>query len=144
MDLKELKKNLKNDLKSLGYELYDVTYSKKDNILHVEVDKSMDLKEIEDLSKKISKIMDKYDDEFNEYLLDVSSVGLERPIRNEEELKKAVGSYIYVKTNKDEIYGSLKSFKDGILIIKHKQKNLSVESEINYKDIKKVRYAVKF
>lgn len=144
MDLKALKKNLKEELKSLGYELYDVSYSKKDNILHVEVDKSMDLIEIEDLSKKVSKIMDKYDDELDEYLLDVSSVGLERPIRNEEELNKAVGSYIYVKTNKVEIYGSLKSFNEGILIIKHKEKNLSVESAINYKDIKKVRYAVKF
>lgn len=144
MDLKALKKNLKEELKNLGYELYDVSYSKKDNILHVEVDKSMDLIEIEDLSKKVSKIMDKYDDELDEYLLDVSSVGLERPIRNEEELNKAVGSYIYVKTNKVEIYGSLKSFNEGILIIKHKEKNLSVESAINYKDIKKVRYAVKF
>ena len=88
--------------------------------------------------------MDKYDDEFDEYLLDVSSVGLERPIRSEEELKEAIGSYIYVKTSKREIYGSLKSFKEGILVIKHKEKNLSVESTINYKDIKKVRYAVKF
>ncbi|MBR2578295.1 MAG: hypothetical protein IKE38_05110, partial [Erysipelotrichaceae bacterium] len=117
MELKKLKEDLNRDLKSLGYDLYDVTYSKKDRILQILIDKKMDLKEVESLSKKVSSIMDLYDEDMDEYLLDVSSVGVERPIRNEEELKKAVGSYVYVKTKELKVYGDLKSFEDGMITL---------------------------
>ena len=139
-----LKENLRRDLKSLGYELYDVTYSKKDKILQVLIDKNMDLKEIESLSKKVSKIMDLYDEDMDEYILDVSSVGIERPIRDREELKEAVGSYIYVKTREDKIYGTLVSFDEDVLTLNVKDKNVTKELSLNYDDIKNVRYAVEF
>ena len=144
MNTKELKENLKRDLTCLGYELYDVTYSKSDNILHVIIDKNMDLKEIESISKKVSKIMDLYDEDMDEYLLDVSSIGIERPIKTEDEVKKAVGSYIYVKTKELKIYGTLKSFKDNELCLVTKEKNLNKEVKINYADVKNMRYAVEF
>ena len=144
MDIKKLKEDLKRDLTCLGYELYDVSYSKKDSILHVTVDKNMDLKEIENLSKKISKIMDMYDEDMDEYLLDVSSVGIERPIRDREEMEKAVGSYIYVSTKEQKVYGDLLSFKDDILSLSVKVKNTETEMDIDYKDVKNARYAVRF
>jgi len=144
MEIKELKGSLSRDLLSLGYQLYELSYTKADNTLHVVVDKNMDLKEVEQLSKKISQIMDLYDADMEPYLLDVSSVGIERPIKSEDEMKKAVGSYIYVKTKELKMYGDLKSFKDGVLILKTKEKNLSNEVKINYDEIKNARYAVKF
>ena len=144
MKLAALKENLKRDLTSLGYELYDVSYSKKDRILQVLIDKKMDLKEIESLSKKVSKIMDLYDEDMDEYILDVGSVGIERPIRDEEELKKAVGSYIYVRTKEEKIYGTLVSFDGNVLKLSVKDKNVTKETAIGYKDIKNVRYAVEF
>ncbi|MBR0461121.1 MAG: hypothetical protein IJJ00_00170 [Erysipelotrichaceae bacterium] len=139
-----LKENLKRDLISLGYELYDVTYSKKDKILQVLIDKKMDLKEIESLSKKVSKIMDLYDEDMDEYILDVGSVGIERPIRDREELKAAEGSYIYVKTKEEKIYGTLVSFDEDVLTLSVKDKNIAKEMSLNYEDIKNVRYAVEF
>ena len=144
MNTKELKENLKRDLTCLGYELYDVSYSKSDNILHVVIDKNMDLKEIESISKKVSKIMDLYDEDMDEYLLDVSSVGIERPINNEEEIKKAIGSYVFVKTKELKQYGTLKDFKDNVLVLETKDKNLKKEVKINYADVKNMRYAVEF
>ena len=139
-----LKENLKRDLISLGYELYDVTYSKKDKILQVLIDKKMDLKEIESLSKKVSKNMDLYDEDMDEYILDVGSVGIERPIRDREELKAAEGSYIYVKTKEEKIYGTLVSFDEDVLTLSVKDKNIAKEMSLNYEDIKNVRYAVEF
>ena len=144
MEIKNLKENLKRDLTCLGYELYDVSYSKGDNILHVVVDKDMDLKEIESLSKKVSKIMDLYDEDMDSYLLDVSSLGVERPIRNQEELTKAIGSYVYIKTKELKVYGDLKSFKDGVIELNTKEKNIDKLVKINYSDVKQARYAVKF
>ena len=144
MELKKLKEDLNRDLKSLGYDLYDVTYSKKDRILQILIDKKMDLKEVESLSKKVSSIMDLYDEDMDEYLLDVSSVGVERPIRNEEELKKAVGSYVYVKTKELKVYGDLKSFEDGMITLDTAEKNIHKEVKIAFADIRNMRYAVKF
>ena len=144
MDLKKLKEDLKKDLDDIGYSLYDLSYEKKDSILHVTIDKPMDLNEIEDLSKKVSIIMDKYDEDMDEYLLDVSSVGIERPIRSKEELSGAIGSYIYVKTKDFKVYGDLVDFKDDILTLNTKDKNITKTLKINYDELKFVRYAVKF
>ena len=144
MDLKKLKEDLKKDLDDIGYKLYDLSYEKKDSILHVTIDKPMDLNEIEDLSKKVSIIMDKYDEDMDEYLLDVSSVGIERPIRSKDELVLAIGSYIYVKTKDFKLYGDLVDFKDNILTLNTKDKNITKTLKINYDELKFVRYAVKF
>ncbi len=144
MEIKELKENLQRDLKSLGYVLYDVSYEKKNRILHVTIDKQMDLNEVEELSRKVSSIMDMYDQDMEEYLLDVSSVGIEREIRNQDELKAAVGSYIYVKTKELKVYGDLVEFDGEVLTLNTKEKNINKTLKINYKDIKFVRYAYKF
>ncbi len=144
MELKKLKESLKRDLLSLGYDLYDVSFSKKDNTLQILVDKTMDLKEVESLSKKLSKIMDMYDEDMEEYILDVSSVGIERPIRDKEELKNAIGSYIFVKTKDNRIYAHLKAFDGTVLKLEVKEKNIKKNITLNYDEIKLVRYAVEF
>lgn len=144
MEIKELKEYLQRDLKSLGYVLYDVSYEKKNRILHVTIDKQMDLNEVEELSRKVSSIMDMYDQDMEEYLLDVSSVGIEREIRNQDELKAAIGSYIYVKTKELKVNGDLVDFDGEVLTLNTKEKNINKTLKINYKDIKFVRYAYKF
>ena len=144
MKIDELKKSLNRDLKSLGYVLYDVSFDKGNNILQILIDKKMDLKEIEDLSKKLSKIMDLYDEEFDQYILDVSSVGLERPIRSKEELNKAIDSYIYVKTKELKINAYLREFDGETLKLEKLDKNIKKNAEIKYDDIKQIHYAVDF
>lgn len=144
MEIKELKEKLGNDLLSLGYKLYDCYFEKKEHILHVVIDAKMDMNQIEELSKKVSEIMDLYDGDMDEYMLDVSTVGIEKEIRSEDELKEAVGSYIYVKTKELKVYGDLESFDGNILILKTKDKNITKTVKVNYSDVKYVRYAVKF
>lgn len=144
MEIKELKEKLGNDLLSLGYKLYDCYFEKKEHILHVVIDAKMDMNQIEDLSKKVSQIMDLYDGDMDEYMLDVSTVGIEKEIRSEDELKEAVGSYIYVKTKELKAYGDLESFDGNILTLKTKDKNITKTVKVNYSDVKYVRYAVKF
>lgn len=144
MKIKDIKESLTRDLLSLGYNLYDLTYSKNEKILQILIDKKMDLKEVESLSRKISKLMDDYDDELDEYILDVSSVGIERPIRDYDELKKALNSYIFLKTKESKAEGKLIDLKDKILTLESKDKNIKKEIKFNYDDIKFIRYAVEF
>lgn len=141
--------NIKNDVNKYLLEkklkLFDITYNKSESSLCVLLDEKLDLDEIEKISNDLSNILDKYEDEFKEnYILDVSTVGVERPIRNESELENAINEYIFVKTKKNDYYGTLKKYSDGILELETKNKTKVVNVTIEYKDVKEVRYAVKF
>ena len=145
MDLIKIKAILEDFSKENELELFDVSYQKSSLILSILFDNDLDLDALEDISSKLSNYLDKFEDEFDDnYFLDVSTVGVERPIRNEEELNKAVGSYIYVKTKENEYYGILHSFNNGVLALKVKDKNRNKDVSVEYNKIKQVRYAVEF
>ena len=145
MNLDKIKTILKECAESNGYKLFDVTYHKGDNILSVLLDEKLNMDELEKVSNTISEYLDNYDDEFaDNYFLDVSTVGVERPIRNENELKDAIGKYIYVKCKDKEYNGTLVSYEDGTLVLKVKDKNRIKDVSVDYKECKKVRYAVEF
>ena len=145
MKLDSIKAKLEDYLKEKKLKLFEITYSKKDETLSILLDEKLDLDKLEEVSNDISDYLDKFEDEFEDnYILDVSTIGAERPIRNEKELEKAVGEYIYVKTKEVEYYGTLLDYTDGIIHLevmdKTKKKNVSVD----YNKTKQVRYAVKF
>ena len=145
MKLDSIKAKLEDYLKEKKLKLFEITYSKKDETLSILLDEKLDLDKLEEVSNDISDYLDKFEDEFEDnYILDVSTIGAERPIRNKKELEKAVGEYIYVKTKEVEYYGTLLDYTDGIINLevmdKTKKKNVSVD----YSKTKQVRYAVKF
>lgn len=144
MEVNTFKKALSKDIESVGYHLYSLTYKKKDNILEVLIDESLDLDGISRLSELISGFMDKYDKDFDEYLLDVSCAGCERRIRNEDKLRRAVGEYVHIKTREFEEDGYLKSFENGKVTVEYMDKTRKKAVTVNYDDIKMIRYAVKF
>ena len=145
MDLSRVKKSLQEFVEEKGMKLFEVTYHKKDATLSVLLDEKLNMDELEKISQEISDHLDRFDDEFDDnYLLDVSTVGVERPIRNEEELLEAIGAYIYVKTKEREYYGTLKSFEEGTLLLETKEKNRTKDVSVDYSQIKRIRYAVQF
>lgn len=144
MEVNTFKEALSKDIESVGYHLYSLTYKKKDNILEVLIDESLDLDGISRLSELISGFMDKYDEDFDEYLLDVSCAGCERRIRNEDELRRAVGEYVHIKAREFEEDGYLKSFENGKVTVEYMDKTRKKAVTVNYDDIKMIRYAVKF
>ena len=144
MEVNTFKEALSKDIESVGYHLYSLTYKKKDNILEVLIDESLDLDGISRLSELISGFMDKYDKDFDEYLLDVSCAGCERRIRNEDELRRAAGEYVHIKTKEFEEDGYLKSFENGKVTVEYMDKTRKKAVTVNYDDIKMIRYAVKF
>ena len=143
MNLKEISKNLSNDIEKVGYHLLDLKFNKSENILCVIIDESLDLNEIETLSRKISKFMDKYDESFNNYILDVCSAGIERPIKTLDEVKKNVGEYVNIKTDKKTIEGTIKKVNGNIITVEYMNKNIKKVEDVNFTKIKKIRKAVK-
>ena len=145
MKIDDIKQKLAEYLEEKKLKLFEITYQKKDQTLSILLDEKLDLDKLEEISNDISQYLDKFEDEFDDnYILDVSTVGAERPIRDEDELIKAIGEYIYVKSKESEYYGTLIDYTDGIIhlevIDKTKTKNVSVD----YSKTKQVRYAVKF
>jgi len=146
MDLELIEKELKALLMTEGYHLYSLNLYKDEGskILEVLVEESLDLDTISVLSQKISAHLDELDKSEEAYLLDVSCAGAERELTDEDQISKAVGSYIHVEAN-DEIYeGELLSFKDGVLEIAYKLKNLNKKIKIEKERITLIRLAVKF
>lgn len=144
MDLNSIKDKLSKDIESVGYHLYSLEHEKKDNIVHVFIDESLDLNQMSELSEKISAFMDKYDGDWDEYLLDVSSVGVERPIKTDEHIQKAIGSYVHIKTKELELDGTLTSFDGENITIEYLEKTRKKKITVSKGDVKKMRHAVKF
>ena len=145
MNLEKINHALEEFCKENEVKLFEVSYHKNDQTLSVLLDEKLNMDELEEISNKLSAYLDRYEDEFEDnYFLGVSNVGAERPIRNEDELKKAIGEYIYVKTKNSEYYGTFKSYCNGVISLDTKEKNRTKNVSIEYKNTKKVRYAVKF
>lgn len=145
MNLDSIKSKLNDYLNDKHLKLFEISYQKQDQTLSIILDEKLDMDKLEEISNDISTYLDKYEDEFEDnYILDISTVGVERPIRNEDELRCAVSKFIYVKTKENEYYGTLIDYTDGIIHLevmdKTKVKNVSVD----YSKTKIVRYAVKF
>lgn len=145
MDLKKIENDVKEYLSSKNYKLFSMNYHKKDETLEILLDNKMDMDELEAISNDVSKFLDQYENEFDcNYILDLSTVGVEKPIRNLQEANEAISSYVYVKTKDGEYNGTLLSVQDDVMELEVKDKTRNKKVLINYKDAKKMRYAVKF
>ncbi|MDP4040186.1 ribosome maturation factor RimP [Mycoplasma mycoides] len=99
------------------------------------------------VSNKIDQLIKTKD----KYLLEISSSGIEKQIRNQEELLKALEQWVYVQLNNEikkikEFEGYVTKYNDQTntftfsFFIKGQKKNLDVK----FDDIKFIRYAVRF
>ena len=94
-------------VESLGLSVYDVTLTGGDRpTLAVLVDRAgehgVDLDAIETATRTISAALDAMDPVHGRYLLEVSSPGLERPLRTADHFAGAVGEIITCKTRDAE------------------------------------------
>ncbi len=136
------------------YELVDVEYGKMggDYVLSIFIDKEggISLQDTADLSEVISPLLDTIQpDPFpDQYMLEVTSPGLERPLKTAVAVEQAVGKYIHVKLyqaiDKVKIFeGNLLSFNGEELVIEYMDKTRKKEVTIPYSMVAKARLAVK-
>ena len=89
----------------LGLELYDVEYLKEgaDWFLRIYIDKPdgiISSDDCEAMSRLIDPVLDEEDPISNSYYLEVSSVGLDRPLKLEKDFKRFMGEKIEVRLYK--------------------------------------------
>lgn len=118
---------LKEKIEKIGYELYDVEYTKegKDYFLRIFIDKSegIDLNDCEKVNNEITDLLDEVNYIKEAYFLEVSSPGIERVLRKDKHLQQNIGKEISINLfKKDEngqkqYQGILKQFNENEIIL---------------------------
>ena len=148
MELVNLQNLLKEKLNQMGYELISLTYQNKTLSIVVDRVEPIDMEAIVDLSHQLNEYIDEIDPIENDYTLDISSLGAEKPLKIEE-LDKYINRYINVHlinpVNGENIYeGDLVAVNDDIITVSYRIKTRTKTVDINKSNISKIRLAIKF
>jgi len=106
----------------LGVSLYDLEYAGGVLRITVQSEGGVDIGTIGKLTRQISHLLDEEDPMPGQYTLEVSSPGLERPLRTPDHFAGAVGSVVALKTKPGvegdrRVKGTLVSVGDGTATI---------------------------
>lgn len=137
----------------LGFELVDLAFEKegKNWFLRIFIDKEggIDIDECALVSEKVSEKLDESDPITQNYFLEVSSPGAERPLKKEADFEKAVGEYVHV-TAYEQIdgrkmwEGTLLSYDGTELKVEIKDKTRKITCVIPKDKVAKARLAIEF
>lgn len=152
MDIKSIESKLKEKINLLGYDFVSLS-SKKDKgdlILSIVVDKvePIDMKSIVSLSEELSKYLDEIDSSSEPYILDISSLGAEKPLKIEF-LKDYINRYVHVHATNpikgENIFeGDLVDVNENEITVAVKNKTRVNNIVILLSNIYKIRLAIKF
>ena len=152
MELVQLQELIKAKLLEIGYELIslNLTANKGGKVLAIVVDRvePIDMNAIVDLSHELNTYLDEIDPIEDEYTLDISSLGAEKPLKAEE-LDKYVNRYVNVHLinpiDGENIYeGTLVDVKPDNVTLSYRQKTRTKTVDITKTNISKIRLAIKF
>lgn len=130
-------------LEKLGYELVEVTYKKQHDTMHLtiyidtEKEGGVRLDDTEIVANAIDAPIDALDPTAGApYVLNVSSPGLDRPLKTERDFMKKLNTEIEISlyapiAGRKKLVGVLKSYQNGIISLETKEGDL----EISMKDI---------
>ena len=127
----KVEKLIKEKIENLGYELYDIEYTKeaKNFFLRIYIDSKdgISLEDCEKVSNEINEPLDKSNIIAEQYFLEVSSPGIEKILRNDNHLQNNLGQEVEIKLFKKDnegnksYIGKLKSFNDKQIVIETKE-----------------------
>ena len=133
--------------------LVDVEYEEENGTwylrIFVDTEAGLTMEDCVAVTELIGEKLDEEDFIDDEYMMEVSSPGAERPLKTAEEMLEAVGYHVNVTVKEEidevsEFQGDLISFEPPILILECLFKTRRKKIEIDYSNIKKARLAVKF
>ncbi len=132
-----------------GFELIDCEYVKvgQEYTLTLYIDKpgGITLDDCELVSRELEVMLDEADPIENEYILSVSSPGLDRALKTEKDFKRNIGKKIYIKTyraigKKKEFVAVLSAYDDDTVTITLDKK----ETRLNRGEIAVIKQHIDF
>ena len=108
-------------IEGAGLELVDVTFGREGGrrVLRLTVDRDggVDLDTISTISEKVSRRLDVEGFEPGPYALEVTSPGVERPLRRLQDFRRAAGERIRAKTAQGVAEGRLRSVEEAAVVL---------------------------
>lgn len=132
------------------FELVDVEYVKEGPHMYLRIyidkDGGITIEDCQKVSEKLSDKLDEIDPIEENYFLEVSSPGLDRPLKTDRDLERNLDNEVEISLYKNEKgkkkhMGKLLSFTDDIIEILDENNE---KIEFNRKNISKINLAVKF
>jgi ribosome maturation factor RimP len=129
---------LEPELVAIGYELIEVEYVLQGSSwvlrLFIDDEDGITLEDCTSVSRLVSALMEQDDFVSGPYSLEVSSPGIDRPIRRADDFKKYAGEAIKLKTvspieGRKRFRGTLKGIEDGIVSFEHEGELIGVHIE---------------
>lgn len=141
-------------VEELNLELVNVEFVKEGRnwFLRVYVDTpegGIDIEQCAQVSERLSLLLDENDPITQNYYLEVSSPGAERPLKKDTDFEKAIGKFIYVKTyepikDMKEFQGYLTSYDEHTLVMEVRIKTRKITVTIEQEKIAMARLAIDF
>lgn len=140
------------------FELYDVEFVREGGswYLRVYIDKDggITLEDCANVSDALSEKLDSLPEDPipQQYFLEVSSPGAERPLKKTRDYERAIGQYVHISLyaplkgqHGQKVYeGTLESFDDDILTVSYLDKTRQKTIDLPRKQVAQARLAIKF
>ena len=133
-----------------GIELVDIEVKKQKNghLLRIFIYKTggINIDDCENVSEQLSRILEVEDIFPGKYLLEVSSPGLDRPLKTQKDFKRCIGELVNVEIDEDEknkrIFGKVIDVTDSSVVLAINKEKESFE--ISFEKIVKASIEIRF
>lgn len=137
-------------VEAYGFTLVDVEYVKEGGTWYLRsyIDKEggITVNDCEAVSRQFSDRLDETDFIEDAYIMEVSSPGLDRPLKKEKDFARSLGQEVEVRTyraieKQKEFYGILTAYDDNSVTIEEEDKS---QRKFDRKEIALIRLAIHF
>jgi ribosome maturation factor RimP len=148
--IEQIKPLIEAKLEELGYELFDLRFFQAGSrsILRITIDsnRAITISDCEIVSNSISGLLDQENFSSNRpYNLEISSPGIDRPLKSERDFRRIIGREVTVHLKKDiegkkKIQGEVLSCEDNKLCLKSEQKIVEVSLSDIFSGKEEIRF----
>lgn len=149
--LDEIRKMAESHLKDASHFVVDVSISRgnpKKLVVALDGDHGISIDDCADMSRELSKILDETNLISDAFVLEVSTPGLDQPLKNKRQYVKNIGRSVRVRTKEETVEGELAGVEeDKIVILQRIGKGKKQEEkavEILFSNIEKTLVLVSF
>ena len=122
-------RDLESSIKGMGFDIIKYALMREQILLQIYVDNEIGAIDIEDcsmISKKASLLLDLEKTLDEDFRLEISSPGIDRPLTKEEHLDQVIGQEVFIKTNtkiknKNKFVGKLIGYSKEKIIVEDKR-----------------------
>lgn len=148
--IEDLYEKLSPEILELGYEIIDIEFVQEEGEFYLRFfiykEDGVSLEDTEVVSRYLDKRLDELDPINRQYYLEVSSPDLNRPIKTDDDLRRNIGSEVYINLYKKvdgqkTFEGYIDSYNDESLVLELED---GTKKEFNRKDISLIKHLIRF